>query len=579
MKTMWPSSLSAGTVVLQHVARRDEALAADGRCRRAPCGRARRCSTSNVADSDGADRRCARRTISSLLRPTSAPGRSRRPGPPAAPRSTAPGRGPRRAGPASRNSIGTRRIDRALDIGVDAAVALGRGLEQRRCVFTVPACCGMNARSARHWPAIVSPLLRAMPAKRRGGCEPPLRSKPKPSDDRARASWRRPGPRRCPGIAAASFCTSRGSVVRRQVAHHAADRRAVGLGEHHVEGDHRGALLGELVDQASRRWCAATAIGRTRPAPPRRYRRCGPACRGWQVAGLDAAGRCRRRGRAGGSIPAGSSGAQQQRVQQHQAWPRSTARAHCLRPNNQPMRIRRSSLLRTSLYGRTSTKPNSAPCRPCPPTAPRFPARHLLQARLARAVLHHGCHGEGAGRVYGPFQLMLFRSAIAMRADRRHRLARGRPRVCAATGPGCRRCASSPASAARLGFFYVFPRMPLVDAYAISFAAPLFMVALAVPMLGEQVGWRRWTRRRGGLRRRDRHARSAGHLVPLPCRWSCWARPSATRCRPCWCALVSRHDPRRRHALLVLPSFASAVVAGRRHPGLDLADARSTGSG
>ena len=44
-----------------------------------------------------------------------------------------------------------------------------------------------------------------------------------------------------------------------------------------------------------------------------------------------------------------------------------------------------------------------------------------------------------------------------------------------------------------LGFFYVFPRMPLVDAYAISFAAPLFMVALSVPMLGEPVGWRRWT--------------------------------------------------------------------------------------
>ena len=36
-----------------------------------------------------------------------------------------------------------------------------------------------------------------------------------------------------------------------------------------------------------------------------------------------------------------------------------------------------------------------------------------------------------------------------------------------------------------LGFFYVFPRMPLVDAYAISYAAPLFMVGLAVPILGE----------------------------------------------------------------------------------------------
>ncbi|MCW5745172.1 MAG: DMT family transporter [Alphaproteobacteria bacterium] len=42
------------------------------------------------------------------------------------------------------------------------------------------------------------------------------------------------------------------------------------------------------------------------------------------------------------------------------------------------------------------------------------------------------------------------------------------------------------------GFFYLFPLMPLAELYAISFAAPFFMTALAVPMLGEQVGWRRW---------------------------------------------------------------------------------------
>jgi drug/metabolite transporter (DMT)-like permease len=43
------------------------------------------------------------------------------------------------------------------------------------------------------------------------------------------------------------------------------------------------------------------------------------------------------------------------------------------------------------------------------------------------------------------------------------------------------------------GFFYLFPLMPLAELYAISFAAPFFMTALAVPMLGERVGWRRWT--------------------------------------------------------------------------------------
>ncbi len=34
--------------------------------------------------------------------------------------------------------------------------------------------------------------------------------------------------------------------------------------------------------------------------------------------------------------------------------------------------------------------------------------------------------------------------------------------------------------------------MPLADAIAIAFAAPLFVTALARPLLGEHVGWRRW---------------------------------------------------------------------------------------
>ena len=35
--------------------------------------------------------------------------------------------------------------------------------------------------------------------------------------------------------------------------------------------------------------------------------------------------------------------------------------------------------------------------------------------------------------------------------------------------------------------------LPLADATAISFIAPIFVLALSVPLLGESVGWRRWT--------------------------------------------------------------------------------------
>ena len=35
--------------------------------------------------------------------------------------------------------------------------------------------------------------------------------------------------------------------------------------------------------------------------------------------------------------------------------------------------------------------------------------------------------------------------------------------------------------------------LPLADAAALLFAGPLFITALAIPMLGEHVGWRRWS--------------------------------------------------------------------------------------
>ena len=53
------------------------------------------------------------------------------------------------------------------------------------------------------------------------------------------------------------------------------------------------------------------------------------------------------------------------------------------------------------------------------------------------------------------------------------------------------RCAI--AMAALLCFFEGLRAIPLADAYALSFSAPLFMTALSVPLLGERVGWHRWT--------------------------------------------------------------------------------------
>ena len=49
------------------------------------------------------------------------------------------------------------------------------------------------------------------------------------------------------------------------------------------------------------------------------------------------------------------------------------------------------------------------------------------------------------------------------------------------------------ASGAMFGFFFGLSRLPLVDALTLGFTAPLMVTALAVPLLGDEVGWRRWT--------------------------------------------------------------------------------------
>jgi drug/metabolite transporter (DMT)-like permease len=44
-----------------------------------------------------------------------------------------------------------------------------------------------------------------------------------------------------------------------------------------------------------------------------------------------------------------------------------------------------------------------------------------------------------------------------------------------------------------LTFYYALDLLPLADTIAIGYAAPLFMTILSVPLLGEHVGWRRWS--------------------------------------------------------------------------------------
>ena len=66
-------------------------------------------------------------------------------------------------------------------------------------------------------------------------------------------------------------------------------------------------------------------------------------------------------------------------------------------------------------------------------------------------------------------------------------------------------------------FAYALRTLPLADAYSIFFVAPLMITAMAVPFLGEKVGWRRWSAIGVGL---------VGVLIVLKPSGSGWFTPA-----------------------------------------------------
>lgn len=127
--------------------------------------------------------------------------------------------------------------------------------------------------------------------------------------------------------------------------------------------------------------------------------------------------------------------------------------------------------------------------------APRQTALHGIYFKLSALVLFCTMDAmvKGLGGTYGSFQLMVFRSGVALVPVAVMIWHAGGLRVVRSNRPWLQALRVTIGFGSMFGFFYAFPRMPLVDAYAISFSAPLFMVALSVLILKEPVGWRRWT--------------------------------------------------------------------------------------
>ncbi len=93
---------------------------------------------------------------------------------------------------------------------------------------------------------------------------------------------------------------------------------------------------------------------------------------------------------------------------------------------------------------------------------------------------------------FGIFQLMFFRSFFAF-IPLAPLLFRDGIASLRTRRPGLHAIRSICGLVSMLGFLYALGFLELADITAINFTMPLFVTALSVPLLGEQVGWRRWT--------------------------------------------------------------------------------------
>ncbi len=114
----------------------------------------------------------------------------------------------------------------------------------------------------------------------------------------------------------------------------------------------------------------------------------------------------------------------------------------------------------------------------------------MLLAVFLFAVMDAMIKWQGA--VYPVLQIVFFRSAFGLLISIGPVLHDGR-RLLATRHPWLHLARALLGFGALFCFFEAFVRMRFADVYAISFASPLFITALSVPFLGEQVGWRRWT--------------------------------------------------------------------------------------
>ncbi|NYZ63533.1 DMT family transporter [Luteimonas deserti] len=124
-------------------------------------------------------------------------------------------------------------------------------------------------------------------------------------------------------------------------------------------------------------------------------------------------------------------------------------------------------------------------------TQPRVAALWMLLAVLAFAGMDAGM--KWIAEDYPAFQVAVFRSLATLPLVLGWIVLRGRAGTLLRIHWPLHLLRGALGVGMIAGFVYGLARMPLSTAYAIVFVSPLMVTALAVPLLGEKVGPRRWT--------------------------------------------------------------------------------------
>jgi drug/metabolite transporter (DMT)-like permease len=99
--------------------------------------------------------------------------------------------------------------------------------------------------------------------------------------------------------------------------------------------------------------------------------------------------------------------------------------------------------------------------------------------------------GKWLAADFSPLQIMFFRGLFGFLPFAAWALLHDGARVLRSTQPGMQVLRGGLGFSANLLFIYAYREMPLADTVAIGYAAPIFIVALSWPLLGEHVGVRR----------------------------------------------------------------------------------------